>query len=217
MVLKYSFIRNNYKKLNDNSFLKRSINTIIDVQFLKKNSNNVKGNIHLFLNRFVMNFLEFFFKRCVIFNIKKGSNKLPLKQISLRKFYIKYFKKNLKVSKQVIGILYYSFLLKDSTIFTNFFKRVVEKLNLKLHKKLLLGFKKLIKDLYKPIFNYLSLSGVFFNIRGKIGVSGSAKKRRYFFFMGKHSITNRTLKLDIKQTSLWTFTGTLGFTFILFF
>lgn len=145
-----------------------------------------------------MGFLEFFFKNKIIFNLKKGSNRLPLRQISYRKFAIKYFKKNLKTSKQILGILYYSFLLKDSSIFVNFFKNILEKLNIKLHKKLFLGLRKLIKDFFKPLFRLLGVLGVFFNVKGKIGVSGSAKKRRYYFYFGKHSITSRFVKMDLK-------------------
>ena len=142
--------------------------------------------------------MEFFFKNKIVFNLKKGSNKILLKQLSFRKFSIKYFKKNLKTSKQIIGILYYSFLLKDSSMFMNFFKKILEKINLKLHKKLLLGLKKLIKELFKPVFNFLGVLGMFFNLKGKIGVSGNAKKRRYYFYYGKHSITSRDFKMDLK-------------------
>jgi len=51
--------------------------------------------------------------------------------------------------------------------------------------------------MFKPIFIFLGVLGVFFNIKGKIGVSGSAKKRRYFFYFGKHSITSRNIKMDL--------------------
>ena len=151
------------------------------------------------MNKFLLNFVEIFFKEKIIFNLKKGNNKLILKQISFRKFTTKYFKRNLKVTKQIIGVLYYSFLLKDATLFVNFFKIILERINLKLHKKVFLGLRKLIKDLFKPLFLYLGVLGIFFNIKGKIGVSGSAKKRRYFFFFGKHSITTKTLKVDLKS------------------
>jgi hypothetical protein len=201
------------KKLKIN-FLKKSITVFKVFKFIKKMK---KINFFLFLNKFLLNFLEFFLKSRIIFNLKKGSNKLILNQISSRKFFLKYFKKNLKISKQILGIVYYSLLLKDSFIFVNFFKKVLEKLNVKLHKKVFLGLKKLLKDIFKPIFNFLGVYGVFFNIKGKIGVSGNAKKRRYYFYYGKHSITNKSVKFDIKYTPVWTFTGSLGFTFLIFF
>jgi hypothetical protein len=179
------------------TFLKRSITSLKIYKFLKKSK---KINFFIFLNKFLLNFLEFFLKTKILFCLKKGTNKLILKQLGSRKFYIKYFKKNLKITKQIIGVLYYSFLLKDSTIFVNFFKKVLEKLSIKSHKKAFLGLKKLLKDLFVPLFSFLGVYGMFFNIKGKIGVSGNAKKRRYYFYYGKHSITNRKIKIDIKHS-----------------
>lgn len=155
-----------------------------------------------FLNKFIQYFLENFFKKNIILNIKKGSNKLILRQVGSFYFFGKFFKKNLKVGKQILGVLYYSLLLKDSIIFSNFFKKKFEKINIKLHKKLLLGLKKLIKSIFKPRFGYFGLVGIFLNIKGKLGVSGNAKKRRYFFYFGEHSITKRTTKFSHKQTNI---------------
>ncbi len=197
-----------------NFFLSKSLTKI---KLFKSFKQSLKKNLFTFLNKFLLFFLESFFKTKLILNIKKGTNKLPIKQIGQRKFFIKYFKKNLKISKQIIGVIYYSLILKDSSIFVNFFRKTLERSSIKNHKKIFLGFRKLMKDVFKPLFNYLGILGVLFNIKGKIGVSGSAKKRRYFFYFGKHSLTTRTTKLDIKHTPVWTFTGTLGFTFLIFF
>lgn len=200
-------------KLKKNFFKKSTIT----LKFIKLFKFKNKSHLFFFLNRFILNFLEYFFKSKVLFNLKKGSNRLALKQVSYRKFTVKYFKKNLKVSKQILGVLYYSFLLKDTSIFVTFFKLLLEKTNIKLHKKLFLGLRKTIKDFFKPLFSFLGVFGVFFNIKGKIGVSGSAKKRRYYFYFGKHSITSRSLKMDLKFSPVWTFTGSLGFSFLIFF
>lgn len=211
-LYKLTFVlkKNKLKK----SFLRRSITIFKTFKFSKKPK---KMNFFFFLNRFLLLFLEFFLKSKIFFNLKKGSNKLILKQISSRKFYLKYFKKNLKITKQILGILYYSLILKDSSIFVNFFKKLLERLGVKSHKKAFLGLKKLLKDFFKPMFGFFGVLGLFFNIKGKIGVSGNAKKRRYYFYYGKHSITNRTVRVDIKHTPVWTFTGSLGFTFLIFF
>jgi hypothetical protein len=189
----FIFFKNFFKKF----FLKKIFKKKFFLKFLKK---NVRG--FFFLNKFLQYFLENFFKKKIVLNLKKGSNKLILKQISNFYFFNKFFKKNLKISKQIIGILYYSILLKDSIIFSNFFKKKFESINIKLHKKLLLGLKKLIKNIFKPKFNYFGLKGIFINIKGKLGVSGNAKKRRYFLYFGKHSITKRTMKFSHKQTNI---------------
>lgn len=185
------------KSLLKKSFLKKSITAIKIYKFFKKSK---KINFLLFLNKFLLGFLEFFLNSKILLNVKKGSNRLILKQLSTRKFYIKYFKKNLKVTKQIVGVLYYSLLLKDSTIFVNFFRKILEKTNIKLHKKIFLGLKKILKDIFVPLFPNFGVLGIFFNVKGKVGVSGNAKKRRYYFYYGKHSITTRKIKIDIKYT-----------------
>ena len=184
----------------EKSFLYKSLIILKSAQRTKGRLRSLgRGHNTLTLfSTFLLNFLEFFFKNNIIFNIKKGSNKILIKQVGFRKFYFKYFKRNLKTSRQIVGVLYYTLLLKDSSMFVNFFRKILESINIKLHKKLFSGLKKLFKDVFKPIFNFLGVLGVFFNIRGKIGVSGSAKKRRYFFYFGKHSLTSRYMKTDVK-------------------
>ena len=183
----------------------------------RRSITSINQNYYLYLSKFLLIFLEKFFKKTILLNLKKGSNSLVLKKMNSRKFFYKYFRKFLQIDKRIIGILYYSLLLKDASIFINFLKSSLEPLNIKLHKKVLYGVKKLIRDLFKPVFVLLGVKGVFFTIKGKLGVSGNAKKRRYFFFYGSHSITTRSLKMDCKFATVSTYTGVLGMKFIVFF
>ena len=77
------------------------------------------------------------------------------------------------VSVQDLLLFTFSYIYnkQDRSIITHadsFFKKILEKINLKLHKKLLLGLKKLIKELFKPVFNFLGVLGMFFNLKGKV-------------------------------------------------
>lgn len=202
------------KKKLQKTFLKKSI-VLLKTTRSSRIAKSI--NFYLYLNKFLLNFLEFFLKSKIIFNLKKGSNRLIIGQISSRRFYMKYFRRNFKITKQILGIIYYALILKDSFIFVNFFKKIIERSALRSHKKIFLGLKKLFKDIFKPLFGFFGVYGIFFNIKGKVGVSGSAKKRRYYFYYGKHSFTTRTIKADIKHLPVWTFTGSLGFTFLIFF
>jgi len=149
----------------------------------KRSITSISQNYYLFLSKFLLIFLEKLFCTTILLNLKKGSNSLVLKKVNSRKFFYKYFRKFLQIDKRIIGILYYSLLLKDASILTSFLKTTLELLNIKLHKKVLYGLKKLIRDLFKPVFVLLNVKGLYFNIKGKLGVSGNAKKRRYFFFL----------------------------------
>jgi len=70
---------------------------------------------------------------------------------------------------------------------------------------------------FKKILNLVGCLGFFFDIRGKVGVSGNAKKRHFSFFYGKYSLSSKKLKLNYFQKQFKTNTGTLGLTFFLTF
>jgi len=173
--------------------------------------------LYQFFNKFVFNFLEFFLKSKILFNFKKSSGNKKIRRLTSKKILKKYFRRNIKIGLEIFGILYYTLLLKDGTFFVNFFKKVLERTKLKLHKKALIGLRKLLGKFFNAYHKCFNLLGLFFNIKGKLGVTGNAKKRRYFFYFGWHNITKRTLRIDLKHVSVWTQTGTLGFTFYLFF
>jgi hypothetical protein len=61
----------------------------------------------------------------------------------------------------------------------------------------------------------LSIKGFFFDIRGKVGVTGNSKKRHFFFRIGKTNISKRVFKIDHQQRVVRTATGSLGITMIL--
>lgn len=166
----------------------------------KKPFNTLKYIIlYQFFNKFVFNFLEFFLKSKILFNLKKSSGGKKLRKLTSKKLLKRYFRRNIKVGLEIFGILYYSFLLKDSTFFANFFKKMFERIKLKLHKKVLIGLRKLFKRFFTAYHKRFDLLGLFLNIKGKLGVTGNAKKRRYFFYFGRHNITRRTLRVDLKH------------------
>lgn len=192
---------NLHSKKLQTTFLKKSL-LFVKRKIVKKVRSRKRARIFFFLSRFVVMFLEFLFKKHIVFNLKKGSRKLALRYMSYRAFRRFYFRKSLKVSRQIVGVIYYSLLLKDSCMFVRFFKKILEKVNIKFHKKLMKGLKKLIRKRFKRRFKFLGVIGLLFSIRGKVGVRGNAKKRRYFFHFGKHSIVSRHVKMDTGFSSI---------------
>ena len=186
-------------------FLKKKIK-----QFFKKKSfliklsqrKDFKKKNFFFLNRFLIYFLEFFFKKKIYLNITKFTKIPKFNKLNKQQLFVKNLKKKLKFNKKITIILYYSLLLKDSYLFASFFKKILEKINIKKHKKILKKLFKLIKTCFYPYFNLFGIQGVFINIAGKIGVSGNAKKRRFFFFFGRHSLSTKTLKYSFTRTPI---------------
>ena len=59
--------------------------------------------------------------------------------------------------------------------------------------------------------------GFYFLLKGKIGVTGNAKKRKYSFLSGNFSWTNKTLKMSFNKVDIRTHTGALGARFCITF
>ena len=91
------------------------------------------------------------------------------------------------------------------------------RIQFKNHKKFLNLFKFTINS-YSKLFVYANnVSGFFFDIRGKVGVSGNAKKRHFSFNEGEFSKTTKNSKFEYQHQIVRTFTGALGVTMILYY
>ncbi len=216
-----SLLKKNKKILKNHiNFLKiDSINN----KFLKKKK--TKNNLLLnFFNNYFFIFLNFFLKKKIFFSIKKlnylvinfKNNKI-IKNMSkkLKKYYN--FAGGYFFFKEFLDILWLSFLLKDGKLFLNWFSFFMEKIYLKNHKKFLNLLKLILTRYYNFFFIFFNILGVFFDIRGKLGVTGNAKKRHFKINTGTYSSTRKNLKINFNQTIVRTSTGVLGVTFCIFF
>jgi len=85
------------------------------------------------------------------------------------------------------------FTTRDLQIFLFFMKSCFEKSHFKKHKKILsILFDILRKN--KSILKYAEIRGFFFDIRGKVGVSGNAKKRHLSFSLENITNTSQNVK-----------------------
>jgi hypothetical protein len=85
------------------------------------------------------------------------------------------------------------FSTRDLQIFLFFLKRCFEKSHFKKHKKILsILFDILRKN--KVILKQTNIKGFFFDIRGKVGVSGNAKKRHLSFSLDKITNTSQNVR-----------------------
>lgn len=94
---------------------------------------------------------------------------------------------------------------------------MMDRIYFKNHKKFLNFFKILIQKYYYYFSKELNFKGFFFDIRGKVGVTGNAKKRHFFIKAGNFSFSKKSLKLNIFKNLVRTKTGVLGLTAIISF
>jgi hypothetical protein len=112
---------------------------------------------------------------------------------------------------EVINIILLSLRYKDANMLMSWVTYFFNKISINKHKKALAFMKKLFKKLYRSKkLHKLGCKGFMFDIRGKVGVSGSKKKRHVSILHGKRSASNKTLRWSHKKSLVYTKTGVLG-------
>ena len=207
-------VKNTVNKKKGKKFFKICVNI-----YAHKFLNNLlfkKHQLFGYFNRFIVDFVSFFFKRRVLFFLKK---KYKLKR---KLYFLKIFKKikipfGIKILKsELLYIIYYGLLLKDCSFFLNYTRRIFENNRLKSHKRLFFLYKKIFKKFIK-LFRRLGVRGLFFDLHGKIGLTGNAKKKRLYFRCRRHSFTKKWVKINFYSSIIRTVTGVLGISAYIFF
>lgn len=214
----------NLKKINYNNFLPGFfVSSKIKKIMYNKNKKNFSSKYNLFYQQFLLK------------NLEKISNyKIYLKIFSLSKFvhntqknnFFKFMYEKYKYFSGAIGkgfflnetleVLWITFLFKDVDFFMYWFSKTMNRIYFKKQKKFLYFLKLILTRSFCPsYFNTLKFKGFVFDIRGKVGVSGNAKKRHVFINWGLSSYTKKDLRLKLSQGLVNTHTGVMGVTFII--
>ena len=167
---------------------------------------------------FLLNFLEFFFNskfflKINILNSFFNSNDFII-------FNNKYKKNNFKFNKffyfnEVLEIIWISFFNKDLFFIKNWIIKIIGIIDINNHKKFFIIFQEIIFDNFNLFFDVLKIKGFYFCVKGKIGFTGNAKKKIFFFKKGKFKLSSKKLKIDNQIFNIKTDSGSLGFNIIL--
>ena len=219
-----------FKKINFFTY-KKSTNIkpfyFFDSSLKKKIFSNLESKISnqfLFLNKFFLFFFENFFKSKVFFKIKffKKIYNFIEKKLKLYNFYSKFNWAQSKIGKgfflkEMLKVLWISFFIKDPKFLLNWISKTMTRIYFKNHKKFLLVFKSVVSRFFQFFVKDLSLKGFFFDIRGKVGVTGNAKKRHFSIKFGRFSHSRKSLRLNTFQNLVKTKTGVLGLSLVISF
>lgn len=162
-------------------------------------------------------FLEFKIKKKIVAKI---SNRFRLKKVKMvHNIISKLTKSNWKLSKrmgkgfflnEMVHLFFLAFLFKDALMIANWISRSLSRLNFKIHKKLVVIVKNLVNKNKNIFMLNTKCLGFFFDLRGKVGVVGNARKRHVFISIGKHTYTTKSLKFFYDFRIIRTGTGCMG-------
>jgi hypothetical protein len=112
---------------------------------------------------------------------------------------------------------FFTLITKDLNFFTNWLKKKFESIFYRKHKKLLYLIKLFFTNYLYIYLSMFNCWGFYFKIRGKIGVGGNSKKKKYLIRLGRHSLTTKKLIFVSNHGNIRTLVGSLGFTLYLFY
>lgn len=206
------FIKNyffsKYKKNAFKKFKKKRKFSIKNTNFTKSYLNLGLFNLEKFLNKKIYLTINTKLKlpKGVVVKLTKVSKKLyKYQRIIGNNFFIDEF----------LQIIFLMFKYKDIALFNNWLKKIMERMSLYKHKFFLRLLRATCKCLFSGLFKLYNIKGFKFDIRGKIGVTGNARKRHFLITHKTFSGSTISNKYVMDQTLIRTFTGVMGVTVIL--
>lgn len=118
---------------------------------------------------------------------------------------------------EMIEIMYLTFKYKDLNFLRRWFLLTMERIQFSKHKSFLRVFKNIIRTFCSFLIFKNRVKGFFLDVRGKVGVTGDAKKRNFYVSVGKRSKTTKKSKYDYQSGVVRTTTGQLGITMVMYY
>lgn len=114
---------------------------------------------------------------------------------------------------EMYELLWLSLFYKDISLFARWFKILMERIEFKRHKRMIKIIHNAVRLNKKLFLVSTGTKGFSVDIRGKLGVTGNAKKRHLAFTVGQISITKKKAPLHYYHNLIGTATGVLGVTY----
>ena len=227
-----SFFKQNIFVINNRSWLYNNYTPIyllskkISKKFQKKFKPYFNKKFNNYIYYYVIPFFENFLnKKIFIKNININVfNKNKYKKILFLKNMKEIFFKNkiLIISKSVnfnltelIEIVLYSFFRKDVILLMSWFIKNFKDIHFTQHKNFLIFFKIIVDDVFENYQDFFRLKGFYFILKGKIGITSNAKKKRVQFSLGSLSRSKKSQKVDFQQNVVKSLSGSIGVSMLL--
>lgn len=110
-----------------------------------------------------------------------------------------------------------AFQQKNAALFVTWLTRFMERIDARIHKKFLRFLGVFLRRIHESNAPSLSYTGIKIIVKGKISVSGNAKKRTQHIAYGTRSLSRKNHSISFAQGLVRTATGVLGFKCFIFY
>lgn len=230
---RHNIIFNSLLDISSNNYPSYQVRSTNDHKYLLKTLDYYFNNVRLIdrravssylfsLSTLILNYLNYKLDTSVFISIDnytkyttpfssfyKKIKMLFKKQQSLRR---------LRISLRELSWVFFILLRsKDLSLFRSWLKYKFITTKLRSHKNLISIIKYTIKSILPVFLRMFSLLGVLFCVKGKIGSSGSSKKRMISFSYGVIAKNRKNIKSLLSNISIKSSTGTIGLSFGVFY
>ncbi len=215
----YSTIDNKNKRLYNKNKIFLTVKKNFSLFFIQQSTNYRYNNFinYQFFNVFYLqNIFKITLKEKNLNTLKVIPQKLTklilfkVRNVSFKKFNIKYF-------NEVVNLFIINIYIKNAKNLCKYIKKKLDSTHFKKHRSYFLFFFKILNKYILPNFKLLNLKGVTLSFKGKLGKGGNARKKIMMYKKGKHSLSNKMIKINSNKWDVWTKTGTVGCSFQLFY
>jgi hypothetical protein len=116
-----------------------------------------------------------------------------------------------------LEIIYLALKLKDSVFLANWIVAIMKKISFWKYKLFFRYIRYILRYFFSPVFSFLGIKGLKFQLKGKIGVAGNARTRTVLQKIGQVGHSKFENKIAYELVLIRTFTGVLGLKVWIFF
>jgi len=119
--------------------------------------------------------------------------------------------------EEALHVFHLGFSLHDPVIISSWLTAMILRINFYRTRSIFRFLKYLLKYYFSSLFPYLGIKGLKLKLKGKVSVSGNARKRAILYRIGRTSHSTVDLKVLHNFKTINTFTGVMGFQIWLFY
>ena len=149
----------------------------------------------------------------VSFSFASRVDRITVNYVNLIKLRLRYLAAvfvNVLFISEFVDIVFYALASRNLKGFLEYIRRIFNRLSIWEHKRFATVLINLFYSHFLPLFPLLNIQGLYFQIKGKLGVGGNSRKRKVSLKIGKTATSWNSAAASFVNSTITTPTGVLG-------